>query len=193
MTYTDGHQSPLFKTQIEVNENCLSLTSELLNRTKFIQVFGVQPRNEPGYITRVLLQDARNGTLEDWKPDYVQSGDNRHMAGPRIEIGCNEEIVGVFGAKQDITDTMSEFGLVLRPKQGLPKAAKNNNGSSGGGGTGNSNSTANATGVKDHDMNGFSSQQMASMSQSALVTAQVPKTSATTASTTTVVKPTDFL
>ena len=131
MTYSDGHQSPLFKTQIEVNENCLQLSGELLSRARFIQVFGVQPRNEPGYITRILLQDGRNGTLEDWKPDYVQSGDNRHMAGPRVEIGPNDEIVGVFGAKQDITDTMSEFGLVLRPKQGLPKIAKSNAPASG--------------------------------------------------------------
>lgn len=121
LTYSDGHRSHLFKTQIQVDKE-FSLTYDMIQKVRFTQAFGVKPRDAPGYITRLLVLDSKQATLEDWKPDFVQTGDDRHAAGNRLEISQNEEIVGVFGCKQDATDTIFELGFVMRPKQGVNKS-----------------------------------------------------------------------
>ena len=123
MTYSDGHKSELFKTQTKVEKE-LTLTVDILKRTRYIQAFGAQPREKPGYITRLLLQDSKQAILEDWKPDFIQSGDDRHVSGPRLEICPNEEIIGMFGSKQDATDCIFELGFVCRPKSGKTTLAK---------------------------------------------------------------------
>lgn len=101
MSYSDGSKSDLFKTNTEMNENCLTISGEVLARTKFVQAFGKMPRDTPGYITRVLLQDSKNGTLLDWKPDFILSGIDKHTPGPRLEISTSEEVIGIYGSKQD--------------------------------------------------------------------------------------------
>lgn len=93
-----------------------TLTSNMLQKVRFTQAFGVKPRDAPGYITRLLLLDSKQAVLEDWKPDFVQAGDDRHVPGNRLEISQNEEIIGVFGCKQDSTDSIFELGFVTRPK-----------------------------------------------------------------------------
>ena len=47
------------------------------------------------------MHDARNHPIFDWGPDYIQSGDDRHVEGPKVDISQNEQIIGVFGQKVD--------------------------------------------------------------------------------------------
>ena len=74
------------------------------------------PRKEPGYITRLHLQDSKNVTIADWRPDYIEFGWNAHTPATRIEIMPTEEIIGIFGSKQDEQDALSELGFIIRSK-----------------------------------------------------------------------------